>query len=29
VELGGAMLTRMDGEWWMGHDLDPLPSVVG
>jgi hypothetical protein len=24
VEL--SRLTRMDGEWWMGHHLDPLPA---
>jgi GNAT superfamily N-acetyltransferase len=29
VAAGDAMLTRMDGEWWMGHHLDPLPSAVG
>ncbi|HYI37898.1 MAG TPA: GNAT family N-acetyltransferase [Thermoleophilaceae bacterium] len=27
VAEDGALLTRMDGEWWMGHHLDPLPST--
>ena len=26
LALGDGMLTRMDGEWWMGHHLDPLPT---
>jgi hypothetical protein len=24
VHSGGALLTRLDGEWWMGHHLLPL-----
>ena len=23
---GRAMLSRLDGEWWMGHHLTPLPE---
>jgi GNAT superfamily N-acetyltransferase len=26
LAAGDGMLTRMDGEWWMGHHLDPLPT---
>jgi hypothetical protein len=25
ISAGDSMLTRMEGEWWMGHHLDPLP----
>jgi hypothetical protein len=26
VHSGGALLTRLDGEWWMGHHLLPLDT---
>lgn len=27
VALGGAFLTRMDGEWWMGYHREPFTSM--
>jgi hypothetical protein len=24
VQSGRALLTRLDGEWWMGHHLEPF-----
>lgn len=29
IRSGHALLTRMEGEWWMGHHLDPLPARPG
>ena len=29
VAFGGALLTRLDGEWWMGHHLDLEPARAG
>lgn len=26
IVLGEGMLTRMDGEWWMGHHIEPFTS---
>jgi hypothetical protein len=26
ITAGDSMLTRMEGEWWMGHHLQPLPE---
>lgn len=27
VLTGDVLLTRLDGEWWMSHHLDPLPTA--
>ena len=24
VQAGRALLTRLEGEWWMGHHLEPF-----
>jgi hypothetical protein len=28
VEQGKALLTRMDGEWWMGHHLEDVATIT-
>lgn len=29
IQAGNALLTRLEGEWWMGHHLEPFTSPDG
>jgi hypothetical protein len=29
IQSGSALLTRMEGEWWMGHHLQPFGQATG